>query len=145
MNLNRVHAVAASVFVATIVVQVVLAGLAIANLGGSGDFSTHAGFGYTWVGFAALALLVTALLARRPRREVGFVIALFVDYIVQTLLPSARASLPFLAALHPLNATLLFAFATWYAVRAWRAAFRGAPQPTTAATPSDAVAEGEAA
>ena len=57
--LRRVHALAAVVFVGAIVVQVVLAGLAIANLGGSGDFATHAEFGYTWVGLSVLALVVT--------------------------------------------------------------------------------------
>jgi hypothetical protein len=120
--LRRVHALAAVVFVVAIVVQVVLAGLAIANLGGSGDFATHAACGYTGVGLSVLALLVAALLARRPRRDIGIAAFLFVQYIVQTLLPAARESLPFLAALHPLNAMLLFGLASWYAARAWRAA-----------------------
>jgi len=129
MVLRRVHAIAAVVFVAAIVVQVVLAGLAIANLGGSGDFSTHAEFGYTWVGLAGLALVITALLARRPRREVGIALGLFVLYIVQTLLPSFRESLPFIAALHPLNAMVLFAGALWYARRTWMAALPAMPAP----------------
>ena len=123
MALRRVHAVAAAIFVAVIVVQVVLAGMAISNLGGSGDFSTHIEFGYTEVGLAVLAVLVTALLARRPRRDVGISVGLFVLYIVQTLLPAAKASIPFVAALHPLNAMVLFALATWYARHAWRAAW----------------------
>ena len=122
MVLRRLHAVAAAAFVAAIVVQVVLAGLALANLGGSGDFGTHIEFGYTGVGLAALALVVTALLARRPRREVLISLGLLVQYIVQTLLPSARGSLPVIAALHPLNAVLLFSAAAWYARRAWAAA-----------------------
>jgi len=130
--LGRVHAVAALVFVAAIVAQVVLAGLALSNLGGSGDFSGHAEFGYTWVGLAALAVLVTALAARRPRRDVAIVIGLFVQYIVQTLLPAARGSMPFVAALHPLNAMLLFAFAAWYARHAWRAASMASTPPMSA-------------
>jgi hypothetical protein len=129
MVLRRVHAVAAVVFAVVIVVQVVLAGLAISNLGGSGNFSTHAEFGYTWVGLSALALVVTALLARRPRREVGITLGLFVLYIVQTLLPSAKGSIPFLAALHPLNAMILFVGALWYARRAWMAAMPAMPAP----------------
>jgi hypothetical protein len=142
MALRRVHAFAAAVFVASIVVQVVLAGLAISNLGGSGDFATHAEFGYTWVGLAALALLVTALLARRPRRDVGIVAVLFVDYIVQTLLPGARGSLPFIAALHPLNAMLLFGGAAWYARHAWRSAMAPAPAPSASDQAAAPASEG---
>jgi uncharacterized protein DUF6220 len=122
MALVRLHAAAAWIFVAAIVVQVVLAGLAIAKLGGSGDFSSHIEFGYTWVGLAGLAVVLTALVARRPRRDVGITLGLLGLYIVQTVLPSARGSLPFLAALHPLNAMVLFVLAIWYARRAWASA-----------------------
>ena len=125
MVLQRVHAAAAALLVATIVVQVFLAGAAIANLGGSGDFSTHVEFGYTWVGLAVLALVVTALLARRPRREVLVTVGLLVLYIVQTILPSAKGSMPAVAALHPVNALLLFAIAIWYARRTWLASMTG--------------------
>jgi len=53
--LERVHAAAAGLFVVAIIVQVFLAGAALANLGGSGDFATHIEFGYTGIGIAALA------------------------------------------------------------------------------------------
>lgn len=122
MRLERLHAAAAAVFLVAIVVQVFLAGTALANLGGSGNFETHIEFGYTWVGIAALAVLLTALAARRPRREIGIALALLVLYIVQTMLPSFRASAPWVAALHPVNALFLFALAAWYARRTWRAA-----------------------
>jgi hypothetical protein len=122
MLLRWLHAAAAVVFALAIVVQVVLAGLAISNLGGSGDFSTHIEFGYTGMGLAGLALVVTALLARRPRRDIGITLGLLVLYVVQTLLPSAKGSAPFIAALHPLNAMILFVLAIWYARRAWPAA-----------------------
>ena len=74
MLLLRLHVVFAVIFVVAIVVQVFLAGAAIANLGGSGDFTTHREFGYTWVGLASLAVVLTAVAARRPRRDVGIVI-----------------------------------------------------------------------
>ena len=122
MVLERVHAAVAGLFVVAIVVQVFLAGSALANLGGSGNFSTHMEFGYTWIGIVALALLVTALVARRPRRDVGIVAAIFVLYVVQTMLPGARTSAPWISALHPVNALFLFALAVWYARRTWRAA-----------------------
>ena len=120
-TLRQIHAVVAWLFVATIVYQVYLAGAAIANLGGSGDFSAHAGFGFEAVGLAALAVLITAILARVPRRDIGVSFLLLVQYVIQTILPGLRASTPAIAALHPLNAVLLFAFATWYARHAWMA------------------------
>jgi hypothetical protein len=121
MILRRLHGIAAAVFLATIVVQVVLAGLALAELGGSGDFSTHIAFGYEAVGLGALLLVLTALLARRPRRDVLITLGLLAQYIVQTSLPQFRSSIPVVSALHPLNAMLLFLFGAWYARRAWRA------------------------
>jgi len=122
MILKRVHVAAAVLFVAALVVQVFLAGTALANLGGSGNFATHIEFGYTGIGIAAALLVATALLARRPRRDVGIAVALMVLYIIQTILPTFRTSTPSLAALHPVNALLLFAVAVWYARRTWRAA-----------------------
>ena len=120
MMLVRLHLVAAVVFVAAVVAQVFLAGLAIANLGGSGDFGTHIEFGYTGIGLAALFLVVTALVARRPRGDIGISLGLLGLYIVQTLLPSFKASVPWVAALPPVNALLLFGVAAWYARRTWQ-------------------------
>lgn len=122
MVLRWLHVAAAVVFVAAIVVQVFFAGAAIANLGGSGDFTTHREFGYSWVGLASLAVLLTAIAARRPRADIGIVAGMLLLYIVQTMLPNARASAPWLAALHPVNALFLFAIAAWYARRTWRTA-----------------------
>lgn len=119
--LGRIHAIAAIVFVVAILVQVFLAGTALANLGGSGDFTTHIEFGYTWVGLATLALLVTALAARRPRRDIAICFGLLGLYVVQTVLPSFRTGPTWLAALHPVNALLLFGAAVWYARHAWKA------------------------
>lgn len=130
MNLRLVHAIAAAVFVAAILVQVFLAGSALLQLGGNGDFRTHIDFGYTWVGLAALAVLVTAALARVGRRRIGISALLLVLYIIQTSLPYARDSVPAIAALHPVNAMVLFALATWNARTAWRD--RNAPADPTA-------------
>jgi hypothetical protein len=118
----RLHLAAAVIFVVAILVQVFFAGAAISNLGGSGDFKTHIEFGYTWVGLASLAVLVTAIAARRPRGDVGIAVGMLLLYVVQTMLPSARSSAPWVAALHPVNALLLFGLAAWYARRTWRAA-----------------------
>jgi len=119
---HRIHAVAAGVFVAALFVQVFLAGASIAELGGSGSFSTHIEFGYTWIGLAALFLLVTVFVARRPRREVGWVVAIVVLYVIQTLLPGFRGTVPAIAFLHPVNAVLLTVLSIWYLRRQWLAA-----------------------
>src|SRR5215212_8096082 len=99
MVLARVHVAAAILFVAAIVFQVFLAGAAIANLGGSGNFGTHVEFGYTGIGIAALVLINTAFVARRPRAEVGITFLLLLLYVVQTILPSFKGSVPWVAAL----------------------------------------------
>jgi hypothetical protein len=118
----RIHLIAAAVFVVALLVQVFLAGASISALGGSGSFATHIEFGYTWIGFAALALLITVFVARRPRREVGWVAAIVVVYVIQTLLPGFRGSVPAIAFLHPVNAVLLIGLSTWYLRRVWVAA-----------------------
>src|SRR5207244_2719896 len=59
---------------------------------------------------------------RRTRRDIGIAVGLLVLYIVQTMLPNARMSAPWIAALHPVNALFLFGLAVWYARRTWRAA-----------------------
>jgi hypothetical protein len=121
MMLRRLHATAAVLFVAAIVVQVFLAGAAISNLGGSGNFASHVEFGYTGIGILALLLIVTFFLARRPRSDGGPLLLIIVLYVIQTMLPNFRGSAPFLAALHPVNALLLFGIAAWYARRLVRA------------------------
>jgi heme A synthase len=137
MALRWLHAAAAVAFVAAILVQVFLAGAAIANLGGSGDFATHIEFGYTWVGLAGLALVVTGIVARRPRRDVGMTLGLLALYVIQTALPALRDSVPSIAALHPVNAMLLFALAAWYARRAWSATRAEVPTLAVAAAPGE--------
>ena len=127
----RIHAWAAVVWVGAIIVQVFLAGLAITNLGGSGDFSTHMDFGYN-IGFIALIVLVLAIVAKRPRRDIGIAAAIVLLYIVQILLPNFK-SVPAIAAVHPVNAMLLFGVSAWYARNAWRAASNGGAASATGA------------
>lgn len=119
-RLMEVHAAAAWLFVASIVVQVFLAGAAITQLGGSGTFASHIDVGY-WIGGLVLIVVVTALVARAGRDAIAWSLGLLVLYVIQTLLPGLRGSLPWASALHPVNALVLFAVATWYARRAWKA------------------------
>jgi uncharacterized protein DUF6220 len=135
MVLRWIHFAAAVIFVATIVIQVFLAGAAIGNLGGSGDFAAHVAFGYSIVGLAALLVLLAAIAARAGRRRIAIAAGMLVLYIIQTMLPYARTSAPWVAALHPVNALFLFGIAVWYARSAWRV--RAVAQPSVpTATPA---------
>ena len=122
-HLRLLHAVTSWLFATAILVQAFLAGAAIAGPGGTGDFSPHVEFGYNIVGLAALAVVITAVLAGGAR-DAARAFGLLVLYIVQISLPVFRSGAPWVAALHPANALLLFGAAVWYATRStrqWRA------------------------
>lgn len=144
MVLRWVHFAAAAVFVATIVIQVFLAGAAIGNLGGSGDFATHAAFGYSIVGLASLLVLLSAIAARVGRRRIVIAAGMLILYVVQTVLPHLKETATWLAALHPVNALFLFGVAVWYARSAWRD--RAVERPlVAAATPGTPAPSAEQA
>ena len=111
------HLVAAWLFAAGILLQGYLAGAALPQLNGSGNFETHISVGYT-IGILVLVVLVAALLGRLPRAQIGWSALLLVLYVVQTSLPYLRADSPAIAALHPLNAMVLLVLAVVVAVRA---------------------------
>ncbi|MBI2762277.1 MAG: hypothetical protein HYX54_00750 [Chloroflexi bacterium] len=104
---RRLHTWLAWLFVAAVLVQVFLAGLAI--FGATDGFGLHVDFGYTVIGLITLGVLLTAVAGSLSRREIGLSLLLLVLYVVQTALPAARASAPVIAALHPVNALVLFA------------------------------------
>ncbi len=90
-------------FIGLLVVQVFLAGIGIF---GAGSFQTHVDVGYTIS--VVPVLLVIAAAVGRTGRLIWMSAALLVLAIVQTVLPLLRADLPFIAALHPVNALALF-------------------------------------
>ena len=114
------HLVSAWLFAAGVLLQGYLAGAALAQLGGNGDFEMHVGIGYSLMGLLALAVLLFALLGRMPRAHVGWSGLLFILYIVQTALPLLRSSSPAIAALHPANAMVMLVLAVVVAVTARR-------------------------
>lgn len=116
---RRAHVWAAWLFAAGALVQGYLAGAALGQLGGSGDFSTHLVVGYA-IGIVALAVLVLALAGRFPRGQVGWSGLLVLLYVVQTSLPFLRSSSPSIAALHPAIAMVLLVLAVVIAVRGRR-------------------------
>jgi hypothetical protein len=140
MNWRRLHAWAAILWVVAIIAQVVLAGQAIGNLGGSGDFATHRDFGYT-MGIVQLIALVLAYPARMSRRDKGISAGLLILYIVQTILPPLRSGLPFIAELHPLNAMVLFTLSVRYAWHAWRIAAVAPSETSRVADAAEAAAK----
>lgn len=114
------HLVAVWAFVALVIVQVFLAGLGL--FAGAENFRTHVEFGYSAVWAVVLLLPVLAWLGRVPRRELWLSVLLLALYIPQCLLPPlARAGGPaIIAALHPVNALLMFALGVRLGVHAWR-------------------------
>lgn len=134
-TLRRVHALAAWAFVIAIASAAFLAGSSIAQLGGSNSFLAHIELGYT-VGIVAALVVLPALVARVGRRAVLITLVLLAIYVVQTILPLARGAIPVFAALHPVNALVLFALAAWYARMAWR------DLPSTTATDPARAARG---
>jgi hypothetical protein len=117
--LRQVLAWLAWAFVAALVVQVWLAGAAIPQLGGTGSFETHRNLGYG-IGLFSLVLLIVAIVAGVGRRRIGHAAAIFGLYIVQSSLPYLdEAGMPAIAALHPVNALVMFGVAVWFARRVW--------------------------
>jgi hypothetical protein len=101
-------------------VQGYLAGQAMPELGGGGDFESHRTIGFTVMGILALVVLAAALIGRLPRSQVALSVLLFVLYIVQTSLPGLGGSSPAIAALHPANAMVLLGVAVGIGLRARR-------------------------
>ncbi len=133
------HSLAAWLLAASVVVQAFLAGTAMTNLGGNGDFGLHIWFGYTIPGLLALVVVLTAIVARLGRNQIALSVGLLVLYVIQTSLPYAKASSPIIAALHPANAFLLFLGAIWVARRSIRS--EAAPVPAAPEPESTADAE----
>jgi hypothetical protein len=117
--IRQIHAWLAWLIVGSILVQVWLAGSAIPQLGGNGSFETHQGFGYL-IGLFFLVQLILAAVAGVGRRRIGLAAVLFVLYVIQSSLPFFDPDLPAVAALHPVNALVMFAVQIWYARAVWR-------------------------
>jgi len=100
-------------FLGLLAIQVFLAGV---GLFGAGTMAGHRDFGYL-LSLLPLFLVIAAAVARAGRL-VWLAGALLVLTFVQTLLPLLRADLPYIAALHPVNALVLAALTATIARRA---------------------------
>ena len=110
-------------YVASLLIQVFLAGLAVFQ--DPATFAVHVDFGRIVVGLLSLLLPIVAWLGRLPLVRLSAGVLLF--YLFQTGLPEVRASYPVVAALHPVFALVLF----WLAVRLAVKARTTAPQAPT--------------
>lgn len=113
-------------FIGLLTIQVFLAGV---GLFGAGSMSTHVDFGYT-ISLVPLLLLITAAVGRAGRL-IGLSALLLLLAVVQTTLPLLRDGVPFIAALHPVNALALFWLTATIARRATELA--RAPRPAVEA------------
>jgi hypothetical protein len=104
---SRFHRGLAWVAIAGFAVQFYLVGAALFGLT---TFQLHRIVGDLLVLVVAL-LLILALTGLLGRRTIGLSVLLLVLVAVQALLPSLRASVPWLAALHPVNALALIGVA----------------------------------
>ena len=116
---RQVHAAVAWFLVGSIVVQVWLAGSAIPQLGGNGVFSTHRDFGY-FIGLVTFVLFLTALPTGLGRRRIVQSLGILGLYIVQSSLPFFDPGMSAVAALHPVNAVVMFVVSLVYARAVWR-------------------------
>lgn len=89
--------------VAGLVLQFYLAGAA---LFGVTTFQLHRQLGDA-LGAAILLLLIAALITRAGRRVIGLAAVLTALVVVQLVLPSLRSGVPWVAALHVVNAVAL--------------------------------------
>jgi mercuric ion transport protein len=98
-------AIVAWLFVGAVIAQVFFAGV---GLFGAGDMRLHVEFGWG-VSYLPILVLLLAWPARVGRQTVLLCVALFVmGSIVQPSLPALGDQLPWVAALHPPNALLVF-------------------------------------
>jgi hypothetical protein len=102
--LRYLFVVLAVLFVVGVAYQVFLAGMAVF---GAGQWSNHVDFGYLVTGIPVL-LIVAALLARAGRATVWLTIGTLIVAQVQTILPWFKEVLPWVSALHPVNAMVIF-------------------------------------
>jgi len=115
-GMRIVFVIVAWLFVGAVLYQVFLAGIGL-FAPGVDRFSAHRGFGWM-LHLAPLLVLLFGWAAHPGRTTMWLIGGLFVLVLFQPYLPSARVDSPWLAALHPVNAVLIFWFGVTIALRA---------------------------
>jgi hypothetical protein len=115
-------------FVLGVVLQVFLAGLIVF---GGGGRDAHIGLGWL-LHLVPVPILILAWAAKSGRTTLWLSLGLFISVFVQPFLPALRSSAPALAALHPVDAMVIFVLGLAVAYRAWRL-WQSSPSAVTAA------------
>ena len=102
--ISQIYQGLAWVFLAGLLIEFYLVGAAIFGAGVS--FMPHRMLGSALV-ILAILFPVLALVGRLGRSLIGFSLLLALLTIIQVMLPSLRVNVPWLAALHPVNALAL--------------------------------------
>lgn len=116
--------VIALLFVVGVAYQVFLAGMAVFS---AGRWSSHVEFGYL-VTIVPAPLILVAWLAKAGRRTVWLSVATLVVAQVQTILPWFRVDVPWISALHPVNAMVIFGLGVVLVRRGWALARSSSPE-----------------
>ena len=128
---RRVYLGLAAIFWLGIVAQAFLAGAGL--FAGGAWMTAHVALGHLLTSLPLLPLLLLALsiVGRLPRADRWWCAALHILTVLQPVPLYMRGSLPLLAAIHPVNALLLFALPTYLIARALRlpSAAGAAPEP----------------
>jgi hypothetical protein len=119
-----VYLIVAWLFLASILLQVFLAGLAL--FVSSDYWQAHIGFGHSGPEIMALLLVIFVFWGRLPRTTILLTVLLFVLVLAQAeVFAAIRTSVPLAAALHPVNALILFAIGVALARQGWAAVRTG--------------------
>lgn len=122
-------AASAAILALGIAVQVFLAGM---FLFADGSRETHIEFGYLLT-LVPIVVVVLAAAARPGWRTFGLAVLLLGATWLQPILVYFREAAPFVSALHPVNALLIFGLGIVVTRRAVALARTAAPEPPTAA------------
>jgi hypothetical protein len=135
--LATLYAVAASILVVGLVLQVFLAGLGVFD--DLTFFLTHRDTGYT-LEAVAFFVIVFAAIARAGRTQVGIAALIFGLFLLQSVFVAVRVSASAVAALHPVNGFLIVLLSIVLARRAWAfaRATRSTAAPSTPTAPTAA-------
>ena len=122
-------------FVACVLVQFFLAGLAV--FAAVPSFELHRTWGYTF-GYLLIFMVIAGLVGRMPRAAWAAPLGVMVLFALQSVFVALRTDAPVIAALHPVNAVAIFAAAWWIARSS--AAWQNSPAGESPAAASDAAA-----
>ena len=123
MKVGRVlYLVFGLLFACGIVIQVLLAGMAI--FGDSINWVKHTLIIHLFGFNVPIFMLITAFIGKMPRWAYWQVFGVLVFVFLMYFTANITSALPFVAALHPVIAMILFTFSIWIVIAAWKHNFK---------------------